>query len=104
MQYELAVLIVFFGELPPWLPITFASMSANSRVSFSVITDATPPPELPRNVRFEKISFAAMQQKATLLSGSHVSYNSTYKANDLKPLLPEMFPSLVAGHEWWAHG
>ena len=52
----LVVFIVFFGELPPWLPLTLQSMSANPKVSFVVIGDAAAPQVLPANVRFEAIS------------------------------------------------
>ncbi|KAL1524044.1 hypothetical protein AB1Y20_018958 [Prymnesium parvum] len=98
----LVVLIVFFGELPPWLPLTLHSMASNKRVSFVVVGDAAKPQVLPPNVHFEQISFPAMQQRLTALTGSPVRYTSTYKANDIKPLLPHLYPSLVAGHEWWA--
>lgn len=36
----LVVFIVFFGELPVWLPLTLQSMHANPRVDFVVITNA----------------------------------------------------------------
>jgi hypothetical protein len=70
---ELAVLIVYFGELPPWLPITIDSMSANLGVDFSLITDADPPPELPQNVRFVHSSFGAMQQRLSELTERRVA-------------------------------
>ena len=34
---ELAVFIVFFGQLPPWLPLTLHSMAANRRVEIKII-------------------------------------------------------------------
>ena len=40
----LLVMTVFFGPLPPWLPLTLHSMAANPRVSFAVVGDAAPPP------------------------------------------------------------
>eukprot|EP00966_Prymnesium_polylepis_P021587 496420-Prymnesium_polylepis.1 len=103
----LAVFIVFFGELPPWLPLTLQSMAYNANVSFVVIGDAAAPAVLPPNVRFEQITFAAMQARLGAhitggLNRSAVSYSFHYKANDIKPLAAELYPELAAGHEWWA--
>jgi hypothetical protein len=99
--HPLVVLIVFFGPLPPWLPLTLHSMAANSRVDFVVVGDAAAPAVLPPNVRFERISYPRMQARLSELTGREVSYTSTYKANDIKPLLPALYPHLVAGHTWW---
>ena len=102
----LVVLIVFFGELPPWLPITLHSMALNSNVSFVVISDARPPAILPPNVQFETVSWPAMQVRLSLLltpsNLSTVHYFGHYKANDIKPLAAEMYPQHVRGFEWWA--
>ena len=43
MALPLVVFIVFFGALPPWLPLTLQSMAANRNVSFVVIGDAPAP-------------------------------------------------------------
>ena len=107
----LVVMIVYFGELPVWLPLTLQSMFANSRVDFVVITDAAAPAILPPNVHFERISFGAMQLRLSELltpgNVSSVKYDDTFaghyaKGNDIKPLAAELYPHLVAGHEWWA--
>jgi len=102
----LAVFIVFFGPSPPWMPLTLHSMSLNAQVKFVVIGDAAAPDVVPPNVVFERISYAAMQARLSqlLLPGntSSVRYNWTYKANDIKPFAPALYPQHVAGYEWWA--
>ena len=98
---QLVVMTVYFGPLPPWLPLTLHSMAANAPVDFVIVGDATPPPLLPPNVRFETIGYEAMQARLSQLTGRHVSYTNTYKANDIKPLLPELYPEAVRGYEWW---
>ena len=102
----LVVFTVFFGRLPPWLPLTLQSMAANARVSFVVIGDAPPPRVIPPNVAFETISFGQMQQRLSELltpgNGSSVRYDAHYKANDIKPLAADLYPRRVAGYEWWA--
>ena len=42
------------------------------------------------------------QANIAALVGRRVAYTDTYKANDIKPLLAELYPALVRGHEWWA--
>ena len=98
----LAVLTVYFGPLPPWLPLTLHSMAANPRVSFAVVGDAPPPARVPPNVRFVTTPYAEMQSRLGALVGRTVAYTDTYKANDIKPLLAELYPALVRGYEWWA--
>ena len=102
----LVVFIVFFGELPPWLPLTLQSMAANANVSFVVVGDAAAPAVLPPNVHFEQIGFVAMQTRLSehIAGGnrSAVRYTFHYKANDIKPLAAELYPHLAAGYEWWA--
>eukprot|EP00965_Chrysotila_dentata_P222927 6193273-Pleurochrysis_carterae.AAC.1 len=61
----LSVLTVFFGELPPWLPLTLTSMELNPRINFTIIGDATPPDNVPPNVNFEHIPWDAMQASRT---------------------------------------
>ena len=97
----LVVCTVFFGPLPPWLPVTLHSMAANDRVDFIVVGDAPPPSVLPPNVRFETIAYTAMQARLTQLTGRSVVYTNTYKANDIKPLLPALYPEAIRGYEWW---
>lgn len=98
----LLVMIVFFGQLPPWLPLTLHSMAANERVRFVVVSDAVPPAVLPPNVAFEHITYEAMQARLSGMTGMQVAYPNTYKANDIKPLLPALYPKLVEGYRWWA--
>ena len=98
----IVVMIVYFGEHPPWLPITLHSMAANPRVSFVVVNDRPPPAVLPANVHFETISFEGMHARLSSIASRRVSHSFTYKANDYKPLLPALYPLLVEGYEWWA--
>lgn len=88
VEKPLVVMIVFFGHLPPWLPLTLHSMAANARVSFVIVSDAMAPTPVPRNVHFERISYPAMQARLSALAERPVQYTNTYKANDIKPLLP----------------
>ena len=53
----LLIMTVFFGPLPPWLPLTLHSMAANSQVDFVVVGDAPPPAIMPPNVRFERVTY-----------------------------------------------
>ena len=107
----LVVYIVYFGPLPPWLPLTLQSMHVNPQVDFVVITNAEAPAVLPRNVHFERTSFTAMQRRLSELitpgNISSVRYDDTFaghynKGNDIKPLAAELYPQHTAGHEWWA--
>ena len=86
----LLIMTVFFGPLPPWLPLTLHSMAANSQVDFVVVGDAPPPAIMPPNVRFERVTYDEMQRKLAALTGRQLHYTNTYKANDIKPLLPAL--------------
>ena len=104
----LVVYIVFFGAWPPWMPLTLQSMALNTGVGFVVIGDEPPPPVRPPNVAFETVAYAALQERLAVLISepgagqASVRYNWTYKANDIKPFAPALFPRHLAGREWWA--
>ena len=100
-NHRLLVMTVFFGPLPPWLPLTLHSMEANAGVDFVVVGDAAAPAVLPTNVRFEHVTYTQMQQRLARLTGKPVAYKDTYKANDIKPLLPALYPEAFGGYEWW---
>lgn len=103
---QLAVFTVFFGPLPPWLPLTLQSMAFNPGVTFIVIGDAAPPALLPPNVHFETVSYPAMQARLSRMltpgNSSSVRYSFTYKANDIKPFAAHLYPELLGRHPWWA--
>ncbi|EOD03894.1 hypothetical protein EMIHUDRAFT_221679 [Emiliania huxleyi CCMP1516] len=105
-QLRLTVMIVYFGPLPPWMPITLHSMAENADVRFVIVGDSSAPAATPKNVHFEHITFEAMQKRlAEMLPpslGRHVLYNDTYKANDIKPFLPHLYSHLLQGQDWWA--
>ena len=74
-------------------------MAANAR---ALRGDAAPPSVVPPNVRFVEIGWQALQTRLSELTGRRVAYREHYKANDVKPLLPTLYPELAAGYEWWA--
>ena len=102
-QLRLTVMIVYFGPLPPWMPITLHSMAENADVRFVIVGDSSAPAATPKNVHFEHITFEAMQKRlAEMLPpslGRHVLYNDTYKANDIKPFLPHLYSHLLQGQD-----
>ena len=103
---RLVVFTVFFGDWPPWMPLTLRSMELNANVSFVVIGNAPPPAVLPSNVAFETIDWLEMQRRLSLLltpaNASSVRYTFHYKANDIKPLAPRLYPRRTLGMDWWA--
>ena len=100
---HMVVFIVFFGPLPVWWPVTLFSMRLNANVSFVIVSDQRQPTSsLPANVWFEHIAWTDMQVRVSQLVKRDVRYDKHYKANDLKPLLPELFPQYMTGCDWWA--
>ena len=79
-------------------------MARNQNVTFVLFSDQTPPASLPNNLRFHKIEWETMQSKvqAFVDNGQIVHYDRHYKANDIKPIIADMYPQYVEGHEWWA--
>ncbi len=100
---KLALLALWFGPWPPWIHLTLRSIHANNDVAFYMLTDNKPPTaNLPHNLNITTMPYQVLQNKLAKLTARPVAYNSTYKANDLKPLLPVLLPhAMSAGHEWW---
>ena len=104
---QLAVFTVFFGQLPPWLPLTLQSMAFNPGVTFIVIGDAAPPALLPPNVHFETVSYSAMQVRLSLSPSMAVQPGSlllTVVATDTeailnpRPILTDAGAALASAH------
>ena len=81
---HIAVLIPYFGTLPPWLPLNFASMGGPNAddVSFFIVGDALPPVgvTVPPNVHFVSTTWGALKQRVKLHLGVEMPHdlNSIY--------------------------
>ena len=85
---RLVVLIPYFGTLPQWLPLNFASMGGPNAddVSFFIVGDALLPVgvAVPPNVHFVRTTWGELQQRVKLHLGVDVSHDSksVYRCKD----------------------
>ena len=107
------IIITYFGhDWPPWLALTLRSMEANAATTFAFVTDLPRPraARWPANARLHNVSMGALfaRCRARLgVDGAGVSNPhrggalSHAKTPDLKPLLGQLLPEVVAGFGFW---
>ena len=75
-------------------------MATNQRhtITHSIQERGTAGPKVAARIESQ---YDAMQARLSRAAGREVVYTNTYKANDIKPFLPTLYPEAVRGYEWW---
>lgn len=98
---SIVLLVVWFGTLPAYLDLWFASCAGNPNVLIRFITDQAVPFATPRNVVLHASSMDQVAERvAELVGGSH-SVLYPYKLCDVRPMFAEIFPEYVEGFDFW---
>jgi hypothetical protein len=100
---RIALVIVWFGPLPFWMPAFLLSCRHNPGVDWMIFSDAPPPPGLPDNVRFLPLALEAFNSRASQALGFEVRLapSYAYKMCDLKIMYGRIFEEELRGHDFW---
>jgi len=99
---SIRLVVPYFGQLPPHLPLVLLSMSANPDVSWLLITDqrvAGAPP----NVTVQTWSFEDLMTRIRNFFDFEVSLKEPYKLCDFRPAFGAIFAEELAGYDFWGH-
>jgi hypothetical protein len=101
---RIAMVNVWFGPLPFWMPAFLLSCRHNPTIDWLVFTDAEPPADVPANVKFIPLDLASFNQRATQALGFNVQVMPvfTYKVCDLKVMQGRIFEPELRGYDYWA--
>ena len=110
---SLALLVGRWGHWPAWTPLLLRTLAANPTVAFYMLSDVTPAPKLPDNVRHISLTLpqllarlrrtVGVRLKSLTASGTYGSGVSSAKTNDFKPMFGAAFADLLSGYAWWGY-
>ncbi len=100
---SIALVTVWFGPLPFWMPAFLLSCAHNPDVEWRIFTDAPAPAGSPENVRFLPFTLTAFNERASRLLGAPVALQPAYayKLCDYKILYGDLFAEELRGFDVW---
>lgn len=100
---QMALVIVWFGPLPFWMPAFLHSCRYNPGVDWIIFSDARFSLELPENVRFLPLTVDKFNLQATEILGFKVNVKPTYayKMCDLKIMYGCIFENELKDYDFW---
>jgi hypothetical protein len=104
-RQRIAIVIVFIGPPPVWLPAFVRSCRANPDVQWLIYTDFNAPASLPSNISVTRVDLRALNERASDALGVRLQIGaaSLRKLCDLKPAYGLMFADDLKPFEWWAY-
>jgi hypothetical protein len=101
---SILIMIAWFGPWPAWMRFFIESCRWNPTVDWLLIGDASPPHDLPLNVRVMTIAFE--DYRGLVASRLRISpkWTDAYKVCDLKPAMGVIHAQEIAGYEYWGFG
>ncbi len=100
---KLALIIPYFGALPPYFPLWVKTCANNSDIDFLVFTDQKIEIELPSNCRIITYSLIQFKEKIQEILGFEVNLNTPYKLCDFKPTYGLVFYKYLLGYAYWGY-
>ncbi|MEP3387247.1 MAG: DUF6625 family protein [Reichenbachiella sp.] len=101
---NVCLLIFYYGKLPEYFNIFLKGAEFNSQINFKIVTDITPPNELPPNVEFVQLTifeFCALAQKNT---SATINKNiQPYKFCDFRPGYGLIMQDYIKDFEYWGY-
>jgi len=101
---SIALLIVYFGGWPEWMPLFLESVRANPTVDWIFITDCGVPETAPPNVRWVEMDFAGYANFVSRRLGIDFQPADPYKFCDLRPAFGYLHTDLVRGYDYFGYG
>jgi hypothetical protein len=100
---NVAIIVVYFGTLPPWIDYFVYSCAFNRDIDWFVFTDQTNVPAAPANVKFLPLSQNAFRSCVIETLGIETGILSARKVCDFRPTFGVLFEEWLAGFDFWGH-
>ncbi|WP_229755352.1 DUF6625 family protein [Hymenobacter cavernae] len=101
---RLAVIIVYFGRFPKYMPYFLQSASYNPGVDFWIFTDAFYGDyKQYDNIKFIDMSLLAFNKLASEKTQFTVAVKNSYKLCDFKPMYGFILADYIRSYSHWAH-
>ena len=100
---KIALVIVWFGPLPFWMPAFLLTCRRNPSVDWLVFSDQPVPAGVPPNVNFLPLDMESFNRRATAALGFEIRLQPAYayKMCDLKIMYGRIFEPELRGYDFW---
>lgn len=104
-QYDVAIIILYFGAKFPWyFPYFVTSCQYNPEITFFIISDCRECSRYAsKNVLFLYKTFEEMKQLADQRLEMKTALNNPYKLCDFRPAYAVLFSELIEAYDFWGH-
>lgn len=105
MKNKFALISVFFGTEPFWMPAFVLSCRYNTDIDWLFFTNLPKPEFCPNNLKYFHFSLDDFNRLSSnkLLLKVNISSNYTYKICDFRPAFGEIFEDYLVEYDFWGH-
>ncbi len=96
--------MVWFGNLPAWLPYFLQTCAKCEGFDWQIFTDTRTPEVVPHNVKFIPLSKHEFEVIVSRCMESEFRYSHGYKLCDLKPAYGHFFEKWLHQYDYWGYG
>ena len=101
-EMKIAIIGVYFGNLPEYFNLWLKSCEKNTKIDFFIFTDQEIISK-PDNVMVYKYSLLEMKKRADSVLNLDCALNSPYKCCDYKPIFGLIFSDYLKEYDYWGH-
>lgn len=99
---KIAIIVIWFGNLPPYFPVWLRSAEANPDVDFFLFVDQ----EIKcvaKNIHTMRTTMEAEVLRAERELGEPVAIKNAYKFCDLRPFFGRIYKDFLNGFDFWGY-
>jgi len=103
-QPSIVLILPYFGSLPNYADLFFASCGANPTINWLLVSDQVIDAiRLPPNVALIQMTFQEFRQTVERTIGFETALETTYKLIDFKPTYGLIFADVIRQFDYWGH-
>jgi hypothetical protein len=99
---SIRLVVPYFGERPPYMPLVVRSMACNPDVHWLLLTDE-PVPDAPPNLTVRLCEFPDLVARFQSHFDFGIALDRPYKLCDFRPAFGEVFREELRGYDFWGH-
>lgn len=103
MRIKKALIMPYFGTLPPYFNLWLSSCSYNKSIDYIVFTDNEEAYKLPENVKWIKMKFHEFRNVIIDKLSFNIKLEKPYKLCDFRPLYGYVFQDFIAEYDFWGY-
>ena len=101
-RYRIAVIVVWFGNLPGYFPAWLRSAEMNPDIDFFLFFDQEVKSECP-NIHFMRTTLEQEVARASKELREEVSIHNAYKFCDVRPFFGRIYHTVLENYDFWGY-